>query len=96
VKWSRLGFDVVLAGGEDRAGVDFGWSPLTFFRPAFQLLPTLQFFLPMPTLQLYLAPTPTPHTFYFMPSATPRIFIRSTPTPVPIQPKPTATPPTKK
>jgi hypothetical protein len=88
--WAAI--QVVLAGGEDRSGVDFGWSPLTFFRPAFQLLPTLQLFLPMPTLQLYLAPTPTPHTFYFIPSATPRIFIRSTPTPTRIFIRPTPTP----
>ncbi|MCX6071901.1 MAG: hypothetical protein NTU91_13770, partial [Chloroflexi bacterium] len=76
--WAAI--QVVLAGGEDRGGVDFGWSPLTFFRPAFQLLPTLQLFLPLPTLQLYLASTPTPPTFYVMPSATPRIYIRPTPT----------------
>ncbi len=77
--WASI--QIVLAGGEDRGGVNFGWSFLSLFRPAFQLLPTLQFFQVLPTLQLYLAPTPTPPTFYVMPSATPRIYIRPTPTP---------------
>jgi hypothetical protein len=98
--WAAI--QIVLAGGEDRGGVDFGWSPLTFFRPAFQLLPTLQLFLPPPTFQLYLASTPTPTmpALIIMPTAT-RVFVRSTPTrvfarptatPVPIKPRATATP----
>jgi len=99
--WAAV--QIVLAGGEDRGGVDFGWSSLTLLRPPFRLLPTLQFFLPIKTIQFYRAPTPTltptPRTLYIMPSATPRtIYIQPTlpppiirPTQPPIIALPTAT-----
>jgi len=100
--WAAI--QIVLAGGEVRAGVDFGWSPLTLFRPAFQLLPTLQFFLPLPTLQLYLPSTATPWMLVpiLPPTLTPtprptRVFVQPTvtrtkgfspPTPIPPTPIP--------
>ena len=66
---------IVLAGGEDRGGVDFGWSSLTLLRPLFRLLPTLQFFLPIKTIQSYRAstPTPTPRTISIRPTQLPLI-----------------------
>jgi hypothetical protein len=83
--WAAI--QIVLAGGEDRGGVDFGWSLLTALRPPFRLLPTLQFFLPIKTIQFYRVSTPTPRTLYIMPSATPRtIYIQPTLPPPIIRP----------
>jgi hypothetical protein len=98
-----------LAGGEDRGGVDFGWSYLTLLRPAFQLRSTLQFFQALPTVQIYRRSTPTPTPrFYAMPTTTmvfipapkPTLYIMPTatrlfilPTKPPVQILPTATPP---
>jgi len=81
--WAAI--QIVLAGGEDRGGVDFGWSFLSLFRPAFQLRPTLQFFLPIKTIQFYRASTPTP---------TPKFRLIITPTPTRVFIRPT-TPPTR-
>ena len=100
--WAAI--QIVLAGGEDRGGVDFGWSSLTMLRPLFRLLPTLQFFLPIESTQFYraltptLTPTPpkisilpTPPPLIALPTAT-RVFV---PTPKPtLYIMPTATPPT--
>jgi hypothetical protein len=79
--WAAI--QIMLAGGEDRAGVDFGWSFLTLLRPAFQLRPTLQFFQALPTLQIYRLATPTPTPIVFQPLPPTRV-LRATPTPTKI------------
>jgi hypothetical protein len=91
--WAAI--QIVLPGGEDRGGVDFGWSSLALLRPPFRLLPTLQFFLPVTTIQFYRASpptlTPTPRTLHILPTATkPAIHILPTQPPPII--RPTATP----
>ncbi len=91
--WAAI--QIVLAGGENRTGVDFGWSYLTLLRPAFQLRPTLQFFQALPTVQIYrpatVTPTPTPRRIIILPTPTPTRRVIILPPPTLPAPQPTAT-----
>lgn len=79
---SAATIQVVLAGGEDRGGVDFGWGFLRLGRPPFSLQAAMQLFQVLPTLSLSLGPTPTPTPRIFvMPSSTPRPLSLPSPTP---------------
>ena len=84
--WAAI--QIVLGGGEDRAGEDSGWRYLTLLRPASQLLPTPQVFHALPSLQPYRVSTATATPrFYILPTASQRpIYILPTKTPVPFQP----------